>query len=150
MEIIRLLNAALATVSTSGDLFSMAKASWILDGTTAQFLYITERAQNAVMLKTTALAGTSQPAVNVQPDYLPVATRGMEAGCIVDTLSWADNNLEDGYEWVQFSATRYFVSGIMNSTQTLSNDPFNATGGGAGIVQSANWNSTYLVGVNPF
>lgn len=149
MEIKRLTLSTLGLSPKAGDLYTMAKASWLLDSTSA-YLYLTQIANAQTLFGGASVAGTSVPAVNVQPDFYPVATKGAEAGCIVASLSWADNNLMEGYEWVFLSAGKYFVSGIMNSSQTLSNDPFDATGGGTGIIDPANWASEYSVGVNPF
>lgn len=150
MDIRRILNGSMATLTQAGDLFTMAKANWVLDSTYS-YLYMSEIAQNATtVFQGSAVAGTSAPAANVQPDYYPVATKGAEAGCIVSTLSWADKNLEEGYEWVALATGKYFVSGVMNSSQTLANDPFDAAKGGSGIIAPANWDSNYAVGVNPF
>jgi len=149
MEIKRLTLSTLGLSPKTGDLYTMAKASWLLDSSSA-YLYLDQIANSQTLFNGVSVAGTSVPAVNVQPDFYPVATKGAEAGCIVSALSWADNNLEEGYEWVFLATGKYFVSGVMNSSQTLSNDPFDATGGGAGILSPSNWASTYSVGVNPF
>jgi len=150
MDILRLTLNTLDTAPNSGDLFSMAKAAWIITSSTQAHLYITEKAQSNTKFNGQASGGTGAPALNVQPDFYPVATKGAEAGCIVSTLSWADNNLEEGYEWVFLEAGKYFVSGVMNSSQTLANDPFDAAKGGDGIIDAACWASTYRSGVNPF
>jgi hypothetical protein len=135
---------------TAADLYTGAKASWQINSSTTAYVLLDETADGNIKFTGTSVAGTSSPARNVQPDFYPVATKGAEAGCIVSTLSWADLNLEEGYEWVQLGTSVYFVSGVMNSSQTLANDPFDSTKGGAGIVHSANWNGTYSQGVNPF
>ena len=150
MDIIRITLATFGSSPNAADLYTAAKASWQLNSTTVAYLLLSEVADGQTKFSASPQGGTSNPATNVQPEFYPVATKGAEAGCIVNTLSWADKNLESGYEWVQLSSGTYFVSGVMNSSQTLANDPFDSTKGGAGIIQSANWNGLYSQGVNPF
>lgn len=150
MDIRRIANSSLSNASASGDLFTMAKAHWVLDSTSS-YLYMDYIAQNASATFTGAVAaGTSVPAKNCQPDYYPVATKGAECGALVSSLSWADSNLEEGYEWILLGTNKYFVSGVLNSSQTLANDPFDSTKGGVGVIAPACWDSQFMVGVNPF
>lgn len=107
------------------------------------------------------VGGTSSPIVNVHPAYFPVATKGAECAAIVTTLAWADANLFAGYEYFILEdkrdgtgkgAVAYFVSGILNSSQTQANDPFDPSKGGTGIVagEGCCWAGDYTVGLNPF
>lgn len=150
MDIQRLGLSVFGTSPTAADLYTGARASWQINSSSIAYVLLTEVADGNTKFTGANIAGTSTPATNVQPDFYPVATKGAEAGCIVSTLSWADLNLEEGYEWVLLAAGKYFVSGVMNSSQTLANDPFDATKGGAGILNSANWNAVYAPGLNPF
>lgn len=103
------------------------------------------------------IAGTSVPAEVVQPAFYPVATRGAECGAIVASLTWADKNLAKGYEFVAVvftsgRATKWFVSGVLNSTQTDANDPFGTEGQSDGLVsgQGSCWAGPYMPGQNPY
>ena len=78
---------------------------------------------------------------------------GSECGAVCDSLNWADDNLFAGYEYMLIERTSatdalYFVSGILNSSQTLSNDPF--TVAVKSFQFGACWNAEYAVGLNPF
>ncbi len=113
----------------------------------------------ATLKGATGIAGTSDTEDIITPAFFPVATKGAECAAICSSLAWADQNLEGGYEFVQVlysavaGASRFFVSGVLNSSQTLSNDPFGAQGEAAGLLsgrQAACWSGVYSVGVNPF
>lgn len=99
------------------------------------------------------VGGTSAPVTNVHPAYFPVATKGSECAATVTNLSWADNNLYAGYEWFAVNTasgtTTYFVSGILNSSQTQANDPFDPADA-PGVVSACCWNGDYTVGLQPF
>ena len=89
----------------------------------------------------TLMGGTSNPIKQVQPAFYPFATKGAECAAIVKSLDWADANLEQGYEWIQTndSATKnYFVSGVLNSSETDFNNPF-ATGASLPFLNGACW-----------
>lgn len=150
MDILKITFSTFASNPNAADLYTASRASWLINSTSAAYVILNETADGNSKFGLSPIAGTSQPAMNVQPEFYPVATKGAEAGCTVTTLAWADKNLEAGYEWVQLGSSAYFVSGVMNSSQTLANDPFDASKGGAGIVTSANWNAAYNQGVNPF
>lgn len=106
----------------------------------------------------TLAGGTSAPITNVHPAYFPVATKGAECAALVTNLSWADSNLYAGYEYFILSDTgtgaarrvTYFVSGILNSTQTEANDPFGTQGAAIGFQSGCCWSGDYTVGLNPF
>lgn len=112
----------------------------------------------AALKGSTGIAGTSDVEDIVTPAFFPVATKGAECAAICNSLNWADQNLEAGYEFVQVlysavvGASRFFVSGVLNSSQTLSNDPFGTQGEAQGLLtrQAACWSGAYSVGVNPF
>jgi len=94
------------------------------------------------------VGGTNAPVVDVKPQYFPVATKGSECAALVSTLSWADSNLTN-YDFLQLDASTYFVTGVLNSSQTQANDPFNSTDA-PGILSGCCWLSDYKSGVNPF
>lgn len=96
----------------------------------------------------TKVAGNNSATVEVKPKYFPVATKGAECGALVSTLDWADVNLSD-YEYIQLGATSFFVTGVLNSSQTQANDPFDASDS-PGIVSACCWNGGYAEGLNPF
>lgn len=150
MDILRITFSSFASSPNAADLYTAARGQWLINSSSVAYVILSETADGNSKFTGSSIAGTSQPAMNVQPEFYPVATKGAEAGCTVSSLSWADKNLEAGYEWIQLGSGSYFVSGVMNSSQTLANDPFDASKGGAGIVTSANWNAAYNQGVNPF
>lgn len=166
-----LLGGVPTPVQSAGDLWFAAKAKTIFlhintlgqPGNPADklLMWFDETPSGLSNLKTSVasvVAGTSDDEDVVTPAFYPVATKGAECAAICSSLTWADRNLEGGYEYIYllYSATagaeRYFVSGVLNSSQTLSNDPFGTQGVAQGLIsgQAACWDSVYSVGVNPF
>lgn len=98
---------------------------------------------------------TSTPVQSVAPSFFPVATAGAECGAVVKNLSWADQNLLTGYDSVLVNPSaaaadqRYFVTGILNSSQTQANDPFSSTTY-PDVVSACCWAGNFVSGVNPF
>ena len=146
-----------ATYATNDDLFVLAKNSAIPQGSGAAttdkmvvYVNIEPKTISAQAIGS-KIGGTSSPNQSVQPAYFPFATLGAECAAIVSSLNWADNNLATGYEYLQLytaSGTfKYFVSGVLTSSQTDFNDPFEVANG---FVKGACWAGSYSVGVNPF
>lgn len=154
MENQQITLATFGTSPNSADLYTASKAKWIVVSSTKANVYLGEKAQGDTKFTGQALAGTSTPAVEVQPEFFPVATKGAECGAIVSALTWADKNLEGGYEYVKLGtiggATAIFVSGVLNSTQTLANDPFGTQGSRDGLTTAACWAGAYMPGQNPY
>lgn len=156
MEIRLVTKANINAASTGADLFSLSKASFMFDSvktTTSLLAYVSLTGEGQTIMTGDLVAGTSTATQNVAPAYFPVATFGSECGAVVSDLAWADQNLNKGYEYIVSSVgqtTRYFVSGVLNSSQTLSNDPFGTAGTGQGFINGACWSSSYAQGVNPF
>lgn len=100
-------------------------------------------------------ACNSIPVTSVAPSYFPVATAGAECAAVVKSLSWADSNLLTGYDFVLYNPKgssanqRYFVTGILNSSQTQANDPFSSTTY-PDVVKACCWAGNFVSGVNPF
>ena len=98
---------------------------------------------------------TSTPVRSVAPSFFPVATAGAECGAEVKNLSWADSNLLTGYDSVLLNPSsnaasqRWFVTGILNSSQTQANDPFSSTTY-PDLVGACCWAGNFVSGVNPF
>lgn len=96
------------------------------------------------------VGGTSVPVTKVQPSYFPFATEGAECAAIVSNTDWADDNLQAGYEYLQLNndnaTPRYFVSGVLNSSETQFNDPFADTN----VIKAVCWEGAFKIGVNPF
>lgn len=92
------------------------------------------------------VGGNNSPVMDVQPQYFPVATKGAECGAVVSNLAWADNNLSN-YEFVHFGTGKYFVTGVLNSSQTQANDPFDATDS-PGITTACCWAGNYKEGLS--
>ena len=114
-------------------------------------LYVTKAPQGLKNFGTLA-GGTSNPIKQVQPAFYPFATQGAECAAVVKSLDWADANLEQGYEWIQVndSTTKnYFVSGILNSSETDFNNPFE-TGAALPFLNGTCWEGSYSIGNNPF
>lgn len=97
----------------------------------------------------------SIPVTSVAPSYFPVATAGSECAACIKDLSWADSNLLTGYDWVLYNPgaaaadRRYFVTGILNSSQTQANDPFSSTTY-PDVVKACCWAGAFVSGINPF
>lgn len=154
MENQQITLATFGNSPNSSDLYTASKAKWILVSTTKANVYLDEKATGQTKFSGTQVAGTSVPAVEVQPSFFPVATKGAECGALCEGLSWADNNLESGYEFVLLGTINakvtYFVSGVLNSTQTLANDPFGAAGQRDGFLSGSCWEGAYMPGQNPY
>lgn len=76
------------------------------------------------------------------PDFFPFATKGAEAAAKTTDLSWFELNMID-YEVVTYSisTTKYYLGfGVMNSSKTEFNDPFDTTKYGLSI--AACWAGT--------
>lgn len=149
-----------ATNSTNDDLFAVAKNNAIPLGTgtsTADkmlvYLTVEPKVISAAALGT-VIGGCSNPNTSVQPAYYPFATLGSECAAIVTSLDWADNNLATGYEYLQVynvnTAYKYFVSGVLTSSKTDFNDPFDAVKSGTQFTKGCCWNGDFMVGINPF
>lgn len=92
--------------------------------------------------------GNNTAVVEVKPHFFPVATAGAECAAQVTDLGWADSNLTD-YEWIALNTQagiQYFVTGVLNSSQTQANDPFAKSE----VVRAACWAAGYAEGLNPF
>jgi hypothetical protein len=164
------LGGAATPALSSADLYSIAKARFIPNtianvkqpaATDKHAVYINQYASGSSLfntLLTEAPAGTQEEESVDFPGYFPVATKGSECAAVVSSLTWANKNLFPGYEfiWLLFSATpasnRYFVSGVLNSSQTQANDPFGTQGQADGLLagQAACWASGYTDGLNPW
>jgi len=154
---------------TAGDLYFLARAKTVIHpvatqgqpaGTDKASVFYDEMPTSigATLKAAVPVAGTSEVEDVTTPAFFPVATKGSECAAIVSDLAWADQNLEAGYEFIYllYSATaasrRYLVCGVLNSTQTLSNDPFGDAGTRVGLIsgQAACWAAKHAIGINPF
>lgn len=158
MDIYHVTSANLAQAKNSADIYAVAVNSAIpqqIDGKGGLLLYASVLPEGITTGMFEEVAGTSAAVLSVSPQYYPFATDGAECGAVVENLSWANDNLETGYEYIQLvkadaskSITSvYFVSGILNSSKTDFNDPFDSD---KGVVFAANWAGEYAVGLNPF
>jgi len=112
---------------------------------TAQVFTLYESMYDEPCKKGEGVAGDNVASVNIDPSYFPVCTKGAECGALVTKVSWAHQNLA-AFEWIQLETNLYFVTGILNSSQTDANDPF-----AAGEVDDAIcWAGSYVPGLNPF
>lgn len=164
-------DVTLMAAGTNDDLFNIAVneftssllyASTKVDVQYTFYVAIASNGQFASDLTTMTTyqhVGNNIPVQSVAPAYFPVATAGAECAVVLeDSLSWADNNLLTGYDWFLINPQaskadqRYFVTGILNSSQTEANDPFSGgTGGTYPDVQKACcWAGNFVSGVNPF
>lgn len=160
MEIHIVAKTTIEAMTSGSDFFTCAKASWLFpftvkgqarhtgSGTLVQH-YVTVQAEGQT-IHDDSIGGNNVPVRQVAPSFFPVATYGSECSAVVDSLSWADLNLEKGYEVAILSATKWFVSGVLNSTQTQANDPFGSQGEGQGFITGACWSGTYQSQMNPF
>ena len=135
--------------------FVVASAYNQSGGTPELMLYLEQQTPGGVKTGT-EIGGTSEPENTVSPSFFPVATKGAECAAIVSDLSWAEKNLFAGYEYLRIQdngqgAPKFFVNGILNSSQTQANDPFASSQPGiTGPTDCACWAGDYIVGINPF
>lgn len=140
----------------SGDLYQLATANVIPSSKTASTVYLTQRVAGSTLFGAAdEYGGNSQPAVSVAPVFFPFATAGSEVAALVGSLSWAHNNLELGFEYIQTDDTAatpaFFVTGVLNSSETDFNNPFEALGTKDGqVIKAACWSSSFAPGLNPF
>jgi hypothetical protein len=144
-----------ATIN-AGDLYQMATANMIPSAKNAMTVYLTQRVAGSTLFPSSQeYGGNSQPAVGVSPTYFPFATAGSECAALISDLSWAHNNLELGFEYIlcddTAGALSYFVTGVLTSSETEFNDPFEPLGtkNGAVVIASC-WASSFAPGLNPF
>ena len=154
MDIYKTTLRTLGSATQNDDLYTIAKNSAIPLGngsvsTDGAIVYVNEKPDGMTQVIGTKIGGTSSPVKSVTPSYFPFATEGAECAALVTSLSWADNNLASGYEWLQLNvgaSIKYFVSGVLTSSETEFNDPFAAAGFSVGCC----WEGAYSVGINPF
>lgn len=170
MDVYLLDSANFASMAggTSDDMFNLSvnefTASLDNNGSKdqASFTYYVSQASNGQFGSagsgtsyTYQCVGSSNPVESVAPSYFPVATAGAECAAHIKDLSWADQNLLTGYDWVlynpsaQAASQRYFVTGILNSSQTQANDPFSTTTY-PDVVNAVCWAGNFVSGINPF
>lgn len=143
------LNSATLDLS-SADLYTLANANLTVNDnpTTANIFGVFKcEADGQAILDATDYAGSSVPLKVVQPAYYPKAMKGAECGAQISDLSWANENLEKGYQYCA-TGRGFFVAGVLNSTQTDANDPFDSTDIIAN--NAACWKELYEVTFNPF
>ena len=157
MQIYTLDLTGAAKVFSSADLYTLANANiQVTDNpaSSAVSAIVGVAATNqTIFAKANIVGGTSNPVENVAPAYYPKAVMGAECGAHVSSLTWADQNLNTGYQYVK-TERGFFVAGVLNSTQTEANDPFTSSlliaGSGQGTKQVACWDEPYQVTYNPF
>jgi hypothetical protein len=137
---------------TNANFFTLAKSKWMFDtnkNSTTILLYNSLKSSGQTVFAASDTAGgTSDPITEVTPAFYPVATKGAECGAVVTSLSWADQNLGSGYEWVKLASGVFFVSGLLNSSETLSNNPFN-TAAGRNFTAGGCWSGSFSAEVAP-
>ena len=143
---------AIGGASSGADLCTLARSifrdiSRATAGDATLTLHVDEVVEGQTVLDDGVLvAGTSDPVDSINPSFYPVATKDSECAALVTSLSWADRNLRAGYEWCNtWDGTKkiYFVSGILNSSQTDANDPFTQST----VQEAACWDMDYEQGV---
>lgn len=145
------LDLSVPTTFTAADLYTLGNANVLLSanpsrGSVGVIAGVLADGQT-ILDPASIFGGTSVPAQVVQPAYYPKAVKGSECAAQVLTLDWANENLEAGYQWLKTNGG-YFVSGVLNSTQTDANDPFSSADIVPGNV--ACWKEPYGVTYNPF
>ena len=138
----------------SADLYMVAVANLIPTDEDNSVIYLSQRVSGATLFSSAVQqGGNSQPAKAVSPPFFPYATAGSECALIIDDLSWAHDNLESGWEYVLTGTKNvdlgFFVTGILNSSKTDFNDPFE-TGSGFNVFKATCWPSKFAPGLNPF
>lgn len=134
---------------TSADIYTLANANLLItaDSATTSIMGVFLCEADGQTVIGTSVGGSSIPLLTIQPSYYPKAIMGAECGALVTSLDWANENLYKGYQYVN-TGSGFFVSGVLNSTQTDANDPFTSSD----IVRStiACWKEDYSVTYNPF
>jgi hypothetical protein len=116
------------TVYSAADLYTIANGNLNIDADASANAIsgaFNVKAQGSTILGA-VLGGDSQPVIETQPSYYPKAILGAECAAHVTDLTWADQNLYDGYQFVPTNRG-FIVAGVLNSTQTDANDPFDST-----------------------
>lgn len=138
---------SLGNSPTSADLFTIAVNRMEVQGSDTFSLYVDIQADAVTSLVTgTVIGGDNEGVKQVTPEFFPYATEGAECAAFVSSLTWADNNLSD-YEYVATDdgsgSTGFLVFGVLNSTKTQFNDPFDTSGqaGRQGFVSGACWDA---------
>ena len=157
MKIFKLDLTGASKVFSAGDLYTLANANIQVtapaDASPISAIVAVEATNQTVFAKANIIGGTSNPVEEVAPAYYPKAVMGAECAAHVSSLTWADQNLNTGYQYVK-TERGYFVAGILNSTQTDANDPFDSTlifnGSQQGSKQAGCWDEPYQVTFNPF
>lgn len=138
----------------AGDLYQLATANMIPSSKTSATVYLTQRVSGSTLFASNSeFGGNSQPAVGVSPTYFPFATAGSECAALVKSISWAHNNLELGFEYIQTDDTSgntcFFVTGVLTSSETEFNNPFD-TAASKDVIIASCWASSFAPGLNPF
>lgn len=153
MKIYELDLSGLGLTLSSADLYTLANANTLVSLNPASDVISSIAAvlADGQTILTKAIGGTSIPPKAVQPAYYPKAVKGAECAAHLTRLDWANENLEAGYQYVP-TGVGFFVAGVLNSTQTQANDPFDNPDiiGPAGNKQVACWEDPYSVTINPF
>ena len=146
---INIVDLTSVTAWSSADIYTLANANLLITNdpasATIMGVFLCE-ADGQTIIGATA-GGSSIPLHVIQPAYYPKAILGAECGAVVSTLNWANENLQKGYQFVAVSGG-FFVSGVLNSTQTDANDPFTSPDITRNLV--ACWREDYTVTYNPF
>lgn len=140
----QLTGANISSAPTAANLFTLAVARTEVGATNQTFVfYASEQATGqTVLTASNAVAGDDVAVPQVTPDFFPYATAGAECGAIVTGLSWAEKNLSQ-FEYILLNKTNstYFVTGILNSSKTEFNDPFDSAGG---VTAASCWAGGYV------
>ena len=142
-------------VLDTDDIYTLANCNLLIDAdpSTTPLTAVAHLRSGGEKILGDEFGGSSVPLLVVQPSYYPKAMSGAECGAHLTSIDWANLNLHKGYQYVK-TARGVFVSGVLNSTQTESNDPFDSadiiavTQGGE--PQAACWKEAYAVTYNPF
>lgn len=153
MKIYELDLTSVGLTLSSADLYTLANANTLVTahpGTEKVSTIAAVLADGQTVLSK-AIGGTSIPPKLVQPAYYPKAVKGAECAAHLTRLDWANENLEAGFQYVP-TGVGFFVAGVLNSTQTQANDPFDNADivGLVGSKQVACWQDPYSVTINPF
>lgn len=139
-----LVNVSAITALSAADLYTLANANLNVTANPdtsaiSGAFSVAASGQTVVDPRLGLYGGDSYPIVEVQPSYYPKAIKGSECAALVQSLSWADENLETGYQFIKCGTADFFVSGVLNSTQTQANDPFTKPD----IISVACWQEAY-------
>lgn len=145
MEVKSISNRQADNAFTASDLVTLAnnKVLQLGTGSGSHVIQVAQEATgNSITWAAEKLGGDNESIDVVTPQFYGKATAGTMCVAYVDSITWADQNLQD-YEFCSFAQNtspypaRLLVKGVMSVTADQAYDPFDRGGAGGAIVGTA-------------